>query len=538
MKIIRSIFQVIFMSISLCACTDLSETVYSEITEVSFEYTEDDTYSALGAAYVPARMICGNYKNYGDIQEICSDEIVMTANPSGGWTDGGIYRVYHLHTWTSEPLQLYNMWDYMYSGVVSCNQIITLLEEGTLIVPSETTTEALVAEMKTARAFYYWLLMDNFGEVPLVISEDAVLPAKSTVEEIYDQIVDDLTQAIPNLSEENNTLMYGRFNKWGAKTLLANIYLNSEIYIGESKWDECLEQCNDIIAAGAYSLESDYSDIFKTENENSTEIIFSVPYDNYVGAGYNMHLATLHKAMQDTYEMLTTPHGTGAIKAIPQFVDTYDTLDQRFYDTFIMGPQYASDGITPIYGFMDLAGLQIDFVNEMPNGLKTGEGEGYRLGKFEIEMGANDNLRNDFPFFRYAEVLMMKAECLLRTGEEDEAATIVTEVRQRAFYDNPEKATVTGEELLADTKYKYGTVEDYVITDQGNTDAVEYGGFYDELGYEFAYEYHRRRDMIRFGVFTTKSWLSHTPNGDYRTVFPIPQDAIDSNSNLEQNLNY
>ena len=133
---------------------------------------------------------------------------------------------------------------------------------------------------------------------------------------------------------------------------------------------------------------------------------------------------------------------------------------------------------------------------------------------------------------------MMKAECLLRTGEEDEAATVVTEVRQRAFYDNPEKASVTGQNLLANSKYEYGYVEDYVITDYGNTDEVEYGGFLDELGYEFAFEFHRRRDLIRFGVFTKKSWLSHTPNGDYRAVFPIPQDALDSNSNLEQNPNY
>ena len=177
MKIRKFAFQITFISIFLCACTDLSETVYSEITEASFEYTEDDTYSALGAAYTPLRRI-GNYLNYSGVQEVTSDEIVMPANPSGGWYDSGKYKRLHLHTWTSEQDYLYNMWDMMYSGVINCNRLISLLEEGTLIAPSETTTDALVAEMEAARAFYYWLLIDNFGDVPLVLSEDAVLPAK------------------------------------------------------------------------------------------------------------------------------------------------------------------------------------------------------------------------------------------------------------------------------------------------------------------------------------------------------------------------
>ena len=132
----------------------------------------------------------------------------------------------------------------------------------------------------------------------------------------------------------------------------------------------------------------------------------------------------------------------------------------------------------------------------------------------------------------------MKAECLLRTGKSGDAATLVSQVRQRAFLDAPQKATVTGSQLEGNSTYQYGYVENYEIVDPGNTDPIQYGRFLDELGWEFSVEATRRRDLIRFGVFTKKSWLSHKPNGDYRTVFPIIQGALDANPNLVQHPNY
>jgi hypothetical protein len=92
---------------------------------------------------------------------------------------------------------------------------------------------------------------------------------------------------------------------------------------------------------------------------------------------------------------------------------------------------------------------------------------------------------------------------------------------------------VTGASLLGNTRYKYGYVENYVMVDAGNTDPVQYGGLLDELGWEFAWEAQRRRDDIRFGVFTKKSWLSHKPQGANRAVFMIPQSAVNSNPKLQ-----
>jgi hypothetical protein len=228
------------------------------------------------------------------------------------------------------------------------------------------------------------------------------------------------------------------------------------------------------------------------------------------------------------YVFNMTAQPWGGSSANPQFINSYSPGDKRFDDTWLHGDQInATDG-----------SVVITLVNKMPSIYYCEFGEGYRVCKYEIANGCKSNMSNDFPYFRYADVLMMKAECLLRTGKSDEAATIVTEVRARDF-DDPTKAAVTGAELEGNTTIQYGTLDE-----NGNVDApgdqtpVKYGRFLDELGWEFAAEARRRTDMIRFGVFTTKSWYNHTPQGDYTKLFPIGLEELNTNPNLKQNPGY
>ena len=112
--------------------------------------------------------------------------------------------------------------------------------------------------------------------------------------------------------------------------------------------------------------------------------------------------------------------------------------------------------------------------------------------------------------------------------------------------DERAKATVTDAQLLLGSSYNYGwyDTDGIVKTKAGGTPVVnggadiQYGRFLDELGWEFAIEAHRRTDLIRFGVFTTKKWFNHVPNGAYRTLFAIPQGAINTNNKLKQNPGY
>jgi hypothetical protein len=218
--------------------------------------------------------------------------------------------------------------------------------------------------------------------------------------------------------------------------------------------------------------------------------------------------------------------------AVPQFIDTYDPDDTRMKDTWLQGPQYSAS----------TGELILTYVKKVPSIDNTDFFDGYRIGKYEIKVGARGGLSVDYPVFRLSGIMMMKAESLLRTGKADEAAVIVTEVRKRAFATtNPAKAIVTGAQLQMGSSYKYGWQNpDGTISDlQGGAD-IPYGRFLDELGWEFAAEGQRRQQLIRFGVYSRKIWFNHRPKNDGkpRTLFPIPQVEIDKNPNLQQNADY
>lgn len=529
MKKIQISLLIILTAISLSCNKDLDEVVFSDVTEQSYNY--NDVYQATGIVYANMRNLWGHTNYYG-LQETASDEVVMPANASG-WDDGGIYRRIHLHTWNSENPQMNDLWNTLYPGVTNSNRIIELLETDKISLPTDLSKEAILAEIRSARAFFYWLILDNYGDAAFVVNTSKELPMKGSRKEIYDFVVSELNAAIPSLSEDVNALYYGRFNKWAAKALLANVYLNAAVYSGEARWTEAMAECDDIIDAGKYSLETNYKDIFKSTNENSSEIIFAIPFNENTGTGFFTQMFSWHGALKGKSNMQATPWGSGSAMGVSQFIDTYQAGDSRLADSWLFGPQVALDGSTPLVGSYDKAGIQLNFTKDLPDGLYTSESEGYRMNKFEVKLGAKNNLDNDFPFFRYAQILLIKAECLLRNGESDAAAALVTEVRQRAFKTNPAAATVTGSQLEGNSAYHYGYIENYAVVDAGDQSPVQYGRMLDELGWEFAWEAQRRRDDIRFGVFSTKSWLSHKPNGADREIFSIPQQAINSNPNLQ-----
>lgn len=505
--------------LSAVSCTKLDPETFSEIADETIVYTEADTTAVIGPAYTALRPLMAGWMGYFDLQEESGDAIITPARPNG-WYDGGTYQRMHRHSWTAQDGQPWTLWNNAYNGIVYANRAISLISTGRL--PVSQARESLLAELKVLRAYYYYLLCDNFGNVPVVTDFDNLaLPAQSKRQAVYDTIVRDLTAGIPLLRESAGKSMYGRFNKWAAKTLLARVYLNAQVYTGTAAWQQCLQQCEEVIASGAYLLEPNYRDNFRTNNQNSRELILTVPYDEINATGNVIHMKTLDPKSQQVFAMEAQPWGGNC--AVPQFIDTYDAEDSRLKDTWLQGPQKTPAGVEVI-----------DYVNYVESIEKSASNQGYRVGKYEIRRGAKAALSNDFPIFRYADVLMMKAECLLRTGQSAAAAALVTQVRQRAFAGTA-KATVTAADLLKGSSYKYGYWVKGDITElQGGND-IPYGRFLDELGWEFAAEAHRRQDLIRFGVFTKKKWFQHRPNGENRTVFPIPQEEINKNPGLVQN---
>lgn len=532
----------LFSIITIPACTKLKDDPYSTIISTRFNPTKDDLAALVGAGYSQWRFILLDWNGLWRAQEITGDQIVIPKRP-WGWFDDGVYQRLHKHTWTTDDDVVRNTWNRTYAGITNCNRIIYQIESG--LIPVTEGRESTLAELKVLRASYYAILCDFFGNIPIVTQFDlpqGFLPKQSTRLEVYNFIVKELNDNIPALSSENNVSTYGKFNKWAAYTLLAKMYLNAGVYTGTPKWTECIAACDAVINSGAgYVLEPNQKNVFLTENQGSKEIIFALPMDEDYTDNWNAfdhHMQTLQQENQATYNLKNTPWG--GMCAIPQFISTFDQSDARYVNNWIKGQQFNSSGQMLYVAQGDFKNQPLNFVNELP-GLEKGESvHGFRLNKFEIKMGSTNRLSNDYPIYRYADILMMKAECLLRTGLPDAAATIVTQVRQRNFTSDPAKAIVTGAQLLQGSSYAYGLQDDVnnLHTTEGGAD-IQYGRFLDELGWEFEQEGHRRTDMIRFGAFTKKSWLSHSAtNNINRTLFPIPRTEIEKNNNLVQNQGY
>jgi hypothetical protein len=521
---------------SMMSCNNnLDEKVYSDVTEKTYNYTTNDFASNIAGAYSNLRSWF--QMMYWQTQELTGCCIVIAPNVSG-WNDGGIYLQQHFHTWTSELGVISNVWDGYYGGIVTCNSAIERVQNNVIPASSDEEKAEGLAELRALRAYYYWMICDNYGDAPLVTTTSQEMPVKSTRKEIYDFIVSELTEAIPNLSENQDATTYGRFNKWAAKCLLANVYLNAEVYTGTPCWDKCIEQCDDIINSGKCELSPNYKDPFRTSGvENSKEVLMTIPYDYDRGVVGNwLWMNSWHKELRKKFLTSATPNEAGGSKAIGQFIDTYQPGDSRLDDTWLHGLQLSATGDT-LRGQYDMPGQPLVFTKDLPSANYTNEMEGYRMNKYEVEKDAQWSSNTDIPIFRYSEVLLMKAECLLRLGKPG-AGALVTQVRERDFKSDPSKAVVTDDQLKEDSSYPWGYVENYKIVDKGDQTPVKFGRMFDEWCWEFAYESHTRRDMIRFGIFTKKSWLSHKPNGDYRTVFPIPESALIANPNLVQNPNY
>lgn len=532
--LVRTISLVLIVGVAVVAgsCTDLSEDPFSEITEENFNPTEEDIPNLVAPVYTPLREFMTCCYSYIGLQDEAADMFIKPGRPNG-WD--GPYLTYHRHA--IGPSHLYPFFNYprFFDGVNAANRVIFQIESGAVPVEDPLRTQIL-AELRVARAFYYSLLLDVFGNVPIVTDftiEDP--PATNSRQEVYDFVVQQLEENIPNLPEASDLSTYGRFNKWAGKMVLAEVYLNAGVYQGDGdpsdgqngEWEQVIDVTNDIIDSGRYQLEPDYKTNFQRgTQQGSDEIIFAIPYDEVEGGGNTFHMQSLTPEIQQAFGMESTPWGGGA--AQPQFADSYDENDERLEDTWVNGTLRGPQGDSLTFYTRNIGNIEFAPFSQ-----------GWRVSKYEIYQDLPVSSDVDMPFYRYAETLMMKAEALLRTGRAGEAANLVTRVRERVF-DDPEEAQVTAAELQQSSVIEWGYWEDGEVVEPDTGPEIQYGRFLDELGWEFAMEGHRRQDMIRFGAYTTKTWMNHRAeeSDPFERIHPIPQDAIDTNPNLDQNPGY
>ena len=522
MKFKNTFIACFTLLITSFSCTKLDEQVYSQLRADEFFTSESDVVAAMGPVYAGYRNWL-QFQTWWDLEETTDSWVTPTR--AGIWFDSGYYQRLHLHTWTATDAHPLAIWNVMYSNINNCNRVIFQLENAKFAVNGK---DAFIAELRTARAFLYYQLCSIFGNVPIVDRFDVpegFLPETSPRKQVFDFIETELSESIPELSENNAQLYYGRFNKWAGLTLLARLYLNAEAWTGVSKWTECATTANQIIQVNKYSLESDFSTNYALANHLSKELIFTFPFDEKYTSS-----VTIYPAFQKTLhiEHLTKKYnaktwGDNGVMAVPSFVNTFQPGDRRLAKTYHMGQQYGADGqalkCTGIVA-ADI-GKPLNYTNTMTDLTNSHEWEGYRFGKFEIKVGTMRACDNDWPAMRFAEVLMMKAEAELRLGNAAGAAALVNQVRVRAFEG---ASPVTAEALAATT-----TV---------NGVAVPFGRMLDEWGWEFAGEGLRREQQIRFGNYGTGSWTGHQASSAFHNLMPIPQNVLSANNKLSQNPGY
>lgn len=517
----------------LIGCTELDVPVNSELTPDNFPKTEEDFAALSGSVYTFL-----HYKYYTInqilVQELMGDGAVLTAN-GGNWFDDGRYKNYHHHTVNADQRFIRECWIAWYNGISKVNSILPLFYD----VEETEARNTAIAEIRAMRAFFYFLLMDDFGGVPIVtdFGPDAEAKGRDSRVDVFSFIESEILEVLPDLKSATGVETYGKPTQWVAYALLAKLYINSEVYTGVSRWDDAVAMCDKIIteaqANGSIALDTDYLKMFDPDNGPQNKgFIFAIPCDAYNNKEHIPARYWLHSALRDKYELPFGP--SGCVKTWPEYYTKFTSSGENDVrkEIWLTGKQYKFDG-APIIINTTNVGLDssydgpdpaapveyhLEFTPEIKfRDLETfetgndqlGKAVGYRANKFYPDnTSTTRNQNNDLPIFRYADILLLKAEALLRGATPTLGQTPVSLANQvRARSNATPYTSLDLEELL------------------------------DERARELAFEGWRRNDLIRFGKFE-EPWGVKTNTDTRKRILPIPTSQIVLNPLLEQNPSY
>lgn len=381
----------------------------------------------------------------------------------------------------------------------------------------ESTKNRITAEALFLRAFFYFDLVSHYGGVPLqleeITSEDGTFLPRATEEEIYRQVIADLTSAISGLPVAETFPQSGRATKGSAKMLLAYAYLTQP----DKDYAKAAQELKDIVNMN-YALMADYADCFDPAKKNNRESIFEIQYKEG-NDGLHSYFTWLFIPKTPNTDLITglnvaTQHIRWGGWNVPtqDLVATYENGDRRLNASVAVaeGTEDAN-GTFLVERVVNAGGYQSPL----------GKAHYYFVSKYTHSPYAIEyNTGENWPIFRYADALLLLAECLLEQGDQAGALVYVNQVRSRAGLGN--LATVSKEAIL------------------------------NERRHELAFENHRWLDLIRagkavevmqqFGVAIKSQYGWVLPNAfnvtQERLIYPIPFRELQINSNLVQNPGY
>lgn len=446
-------------------------------------------------------------RQYWQAQELTTDEAVIA------WNDADIWDLHDMD-WSSGHSFLRALYYRLFYQISLANEFIRETTDGKLSErgisgSNATNIKGYRAEARFLRALSYYHALDLYGNVPFVTENDPIgsyIPVQTTRAALFQYIESELL-AIESELPAPRANEYGRADKGAVWTLLAKLYLNAQVYIGQPKYTECIAQCAKVIAAG-YALEPNYRNLFLADNHKSAEIIFPITFDGQRTKTWGGMTYLVHAPIGGTMNPAEfgVNGGWWGLRTTSAFVANFNDVSGNTDKRAMFHTDGQKLGINDISAFNDGYAIA-KYRNVTSAGVKGSDVE----GNFPD---------NDFPLLRLADVYLMYAEAVKRGGtggSEANAIQYINALRTRAYGNNT--ANVTSYDV------------DFVLAERAR---------------ELYWEAHRRTDLIRYGKFTGASylwpWKGGTKDGkaveDWRSLFPIPNSDVVANPNLKQNTGY
>lgn len=558
MKSLKYIISAIILTVGLASCVgDLNVKPIdpSMLSEEDALQTEQDYFNLLTSCYAGFAM-SGNtgpgsstisgldpgasqyFRGRYHLNGLTTDEAVC------GWNDQTIQDL-HAMSWTTADVFVASFYYRIGYQISACNNFIRLVNKAAIELPKKAQW---IAEARALRAFCWMDGIDCFGNMPFADENMKVgldMPGRKTRAELFAYTVSELKKLLEgNDLPEYGEGGYGRVDKSMAAMVLAKLYLNAEIYIGEPMYQECADVLNKLETK--YSLhdensihgtgENAYQELFLADNDLCTdEVIWAVQQDGIKTQSYGVtnYIIFASTGGDMNPEAVGISSGWGGIRTTPQMYDKFEEGDMRklFYDKETQRAwweiQYGEyeEGVSSddkVLSFDEWVADQKKVEQQKEIGLVSEFTHGYAFMKYKNILSNEDKAQStgfvdvDFPVFRFADVLLMLAECEFRGASLKgiQGLAALNKVRARAGLQP--LAALTAEDIL------------------------------DERACELYLEGWRRSDLIRFGKFTSDSYLWAWKGGNkdgqavnsHLALFPIPDNDLISNTNLVQNPGY
>lgn len=462
------------------------------------------------------------------VQEVTSDACKCA------WENDAWVRAMNTNTWSdADNDATYAVYVRTLQGIAYTNEYLRQTASDRLSdrgVSSELAAkiQGFRAEARFLRAYFYWMALDVFGEVPFTTENSpfggGVNPKQASRKDVFDYCITELTElAADDSAMPAARSNYPRADKGAVLGLLARMYLNAEVYTGTPMWQEAKDACERIFTMG-YSLCPNYADLFRGDNgENPdvlNEVIFGVAYDaeqtqSYGGTSY-LTLASIAATDVSSTQMINgVNNGWGGIRVPYEYVEkyfnvrnadyttgTYDVNDKRGEVFYIKGRSESMEDA--LYVFLN--GWSCLKFNNIPHDMDNDSFLATAASKAYSDI--------DFPMIRLGEIYLIYAEACMNLGQANTALPKLQELSSRAGVQAPTSITT-----------------DFLL---------------EERARELMWEGHRRTDLIRYGKFTSSSFLWTYKGGsfsgqgfdDYMKIFAIPASELAANPELHQNPGY